>query len=61
MNVNLHSFIGNCSSEVLDVLFPVSAKSSGATRSINEEAIFVYSCSGQLSSFEIKSISKEPN
>ena len=37
------------------------AKCSGAASSISEGAIFIYSCSGQLSSFEIKSISKELN
>ena len=34
---------------------------SGAASSISEGAIFIYSCSGQLSPFEIKSISKELN
>ena len=32
---------------------------SGAASSISGGAIFIYSCSGQLSSFEIKLISKE--
>ena len=36
-----------------------NAQYSGAASSISEGAIFIYSCSGQLSSFEIKSISKE--
>ena len=35
--------------------------SSGAASSISGGVIFIYSCSGQLSSFEIKSISKELN
>ena len=35
------------------------SESSGAASSISEGDIFIYSCSGQLSSFEIKSISKE--
>ena len=34
---------------------------SGAASSISEGAIFTYSCSGQLSSFEIDLISKELN
>ena len=34
---------------------------SGASSSISEGAIFIYSCSGQLSSFEIDLISKELN
>ena len=34
---------------------------SGAASSISEGAIFIYSCSGQLSSFEIDLISKELN
>ena len=36
-------------------------ESSGAASSISEGAIFIYSCSGQLSSFEIDLISKELN
>ena len=35
--------------------------SSGAGSSISGGAIFIYSCSGQLSSFEIDLISKELN
>ena len=35
--------------------------SSGVASSISEGDIFIYSCSAQLSSFEIKSISKEIN
>ena len=34
---------------------------SGVASSISEGDIFIYSCSGQLISFEIKSISKELN
>ena len=34
---------------------------SGVASSISEGAIFIYSCSGQLSSFEIDLISKELN
>ena len=34
---------------------------SGAASSISEGDIFIYSCSGQLSSFEIDLISKELN
>ena len=36
-------------------------KISGAASSISEGAIFIYSCSGQLCSFEIDLISKELN
>ena len=35
--------------------------SSGVASSISEGNIFIYSCSAQLISFEIKSISKEVN
>ena len=39
----------------------ITAYISGAASSISEGAIFIYSCSGQLSSFEIDLISKELN
>ena len=38
-----------------------NAVGCGAAISISEGAIFIYSCSGQLSSFEIDLISKELN
>ena len=44
---------------VVKVIFNVG--SSGVASSISEGGIFIYSCSAHLSSFEIKSISKEIN
>ena len=38
-----------------------NAVGCGAAISISEGAIFIYSCSGQLSSFEIDLIAKELN
>ena len=39
----------------------VNSVCSGVTSSISEGEIFIYACSAQLSSFEIKLISKEIN
>ena len=41
--------------------FENNAEYSGVASSISEGDIFIYSCSGQLSSFEIDFISKELN